>query len=162
LTSVAAPQPLRLKVSIGSVAAGATHTLALTTKGEVLAWGSNHHGQLAQEQRAYSALPLSVQLPERIQVVVAGMHFSLALGESGKVYAWGWNGQGQLGLNDTEDRYHANRVPGLQQVRSIAAGETHAVALTPGRLFGWGNNAGGQIGEVSRQPLHPVPFFPLG
>ena len=89
------------------------------------------------------------------------MHFSLALGESGKVYAWGWNGQGQLGLNDTEDRRGAVQFQGLHQVRSIAAGETHAVALTSSGLLGWGSNAGGQIGAVGRQPLQPAPFFPL-
>jgi len=88
------------------------------------------------------------------------MHFSLALGRTGKVYAWGWNSQGQLGLNDTEDRYSAVPVLGLEHVRSIAAGETHAVALTPVGLFGWGSNAGGQIGAAGEQPLQPTLFFP--
>jgi alpha-tubulin suppressor-like RCC1 family protein len=89
------------------------------------------------------------------------MHYSLALGDSGQVYAWGWNGQGQLALNDTEDRHIAVRVPGLEHVRSIAAGETHAVALTEGELLGWGNNAFGQIGAGDRRQLHPAPFLTL-
>ena len=127
----------------------------------MLAWGSNHRGQLGQQKLAYSALPLPVKLPERVQTVVAGMHFSLALGDSGQMYAWGWNGHGQLGLNDTVDRHMAVRVPALERVRSIAAGETHAVALTAGALLGWGNNAFGQIGAADRQRLHPTSFLTL-
>ena len=79
---------------------------------------------------AYAAAPGPVALPERAQDVAAGMHFSLALGESGHVYTWGWNAHGQLGLADTDDRHAPVRVPGLERVQSIAAGETHAVALT--------------------------------
>jgi alpha-tubulin suppressor-like RCC1 family protein len=90
------------------------------------------------------------------------MHFSIALGESGHVYAWGWNGQGQLGLDDTGDRARATCVPGLDQVRSIAAGQTHAVALTAGGLVGWGDNSGGQIGALGRHQLRPAVFFALG
>ena len=87
------------------------------------------------------------------------MHFSLALGESGRVYAWGWNAQGQLGLGDTADRRRADARPRPASVRSIAAGETHAAALTPDGLYGWGSNAGGQIGAALTTPLRPVLFL---
>jgi alpha-tubulin suppressor-like RCC1 family protein len=89
------------------------------------------------------------------------MHFSLALAESGNVYAWGWNSHGQLGLNDSADRGVPTRVPGLERVRAIAAGETHAAALTAGALIGWGSNATGQIGAAERMQLRPAPFFAL-
>jgi alpha-tubulin suppressor-like RCC1 family protein len=46
-------------------------------------------------------------------------------------------------------------------VRSIAAGETHAAALTAGALIGWGSNATGQIGTAERMQLRPTPFFSL-
>jgi alpha-tubulin suppressor-like RCC1 family protein len=55
----------------------------------------------------------------------------------------------------------ATPVPGLEKVQLIAAGETHAVASTAQGLFGWGNNASGQIGLAIRQQLHPTTFFPL-
>ena len=85
----------------------------MTANGDVLAWGSNHHGQLGQRTLSYSTAPLPVDLPERVQTVAAGMHFSLALGESGNVYAWGWNAQGQLGLSDTDDRHCARASTGI-------------------------------------------------
>ena len=55
----------------------------------------------------------------------------------------------------------ADAVPGLERVRSIAAGETHAAALTAGALIGWGSNATGQIGAAERLQLAPTPFFAL-
>ena len=67
----------------------------------------------------------------------------------------------QLGLNDSADRRVATRVPGLARVRSIAAGETHAAALTAGALIGWGSNAIGQLGTAERKQLSPTPFFAL-
>jgi alpha-tubulin suppressor-like RCC1 family protein len=155
------PAPLRLRAEVRAIAAGATHTMAVTTEGKVLTWGSNHHGQLGRPDLAYAALPMTVAFPEAIQSVAAGMHFSLALAESGNVYAWGWNSHGQLGLNDSADRGVPARVPGLERVRSIAAGETHAAALTARALIGWGSNATGQIGTAERMQRRPTPFFSL-
>jgi alpha-tubulin suppressor-like RCC1 family protein len=156
LSSISTPRPLPIKTDVRSVAAGATHSLAIASNGAVFAWGSNHHGQLGDKRVAYSPVPLHVDLPERAQSVAAGMHFSLALGVSGRVYAWGWNGQGQLGLGDTTDRFAATPVHGLEQARFIAAGETHAAAVTAHGLYGWGSNAAGQIGAGERRQLRPI------
>ena len=82
------------------------------------------------------------------------MHFSLALAESGQVYAWGWNGQGQLGLGDTEDRRRRCAWP-PRDAYAIAAGETHAAALTSDGVYGWGNNASGQLGTAAVRELRP-------
>ena len=159
LSSVALPQRESLsQVRFDSIAAGATHSLGVSSEGKVYAWGSNQHGQLGHKV-PFSMVPLAVKLPERVTAVAAGMHFSLALGRSGRVYAWGWNGHGQLGLGDTDDRHAAVRIPGLEQVRSIAAGETHVVALTPAGLVGWGNNANGRLGDAAPQQLRPIEFF---
>ncbi|MEO6565615.1 MAG: hypothetical protein ABIO63_06230 [Casimicrobiaceae bacterium] len=163
LKSVAtpAPAPLQLRDEIHAIAAGATHSMAVTAKGTVLTWGSNHRGQLGRPELPYATVPTPVTLPERIHAVAAGMHFSLALADSGNVYAWGWNTHGQLGLNDSADRRVPTRVRGLEPVRAIAAGETHAAALTAKALFGWGSNATGQIGTAEPKQHRAIPFFAL-
>ena len=99
---------------------------------------------------------MAVALPERVQAVAAGMYFSLALGNSGQVYAWGWNHLGQLGVGDREDRRTPARVPGLVQVRAIAAGQAHAAALAASALYGWGSNAAGQIGTAAPEQQLPL------
>ena len=150
------PVLLSLAEKIDCIAAGATHALALAEEGAVYAWGSNHRGQLGRRHPAYSPAPVQVPLPERVRRVVAGMHFSLALGESGRAYAWGWNGQGQLGLGDTEDRFIATPVTRLGKAHAIAAGETHAAALTSDGVYGWGSNASGQLGAADSRQLRPL------
>ena len=51
------------------------------------------------------------------------------------------------------------RVQGLENVRLIAVGAFHNLALEEdGRLLAWGNNEYGQLGTGDTQPTsHPVP-----
>jgi alpha-tubulin suppressor-like RCC1 family protein len=89
------------------------------------------------------------------------------------VYSWGLWAQGRLGLGATPSKIdqtylHANtrkKVPRFQarprrissldghNVRNIAAGDSHSLAITSrGEVFAWGLNDGGQCGVV---PMHP-------
>jgi alpha-tubulin suppressor-like RCC1 family protein len=88
------------------------------------------------------------------------MHFSLALADAGNIYGWGWNAKGQLGVGDTKDRGVPTRIPLPEHAVALAAGETHAAALTVSGLWGWGNNAAAQIGNANPIQPHPVRFFP--
>ena len=64
-----------------AVAAGAEHSLALTSAGTVVAWGSN-----AAEQTTVPTAALS-----GITAIAAGWNHSLALKSDGTVLAWGLN-----------------------------------------------------------------------
>ena len=99
---------------------------------------------------------MRVAFSERVIAIDAGMHFSIALAESGSVYAWGWNACGQLGLVDRDDRSAPTRVPVISGVRTVAAGQAHAVALTATSLIGWGNNTAGQLGGKESRPTTAV------
>jgi alpha-tubulin suppressor-like RCC1 family protein len=59
--------PVRVKLSPGtkvtSVAAGELHSLAVTSRGTVLAWGGNNFGQLGDGNYKGSDLPVKVNLP---------------------------------------------------------------------------------------------------
>jgi alpha-tubulin suppressor-like RCC1 family protein len=160
LASVGSPQPvLAGRRRFVGVAAGASHSLALSSLGKLYAWGSNHHGQLGRRTPGYTSAPLPVPLPEPVEAIDAGMHFSVALGVSGTVYTWGWNGHGQLGTPADGDRHRPAAVADLPPARAIAAGETHVVALTAGGLHGWGGNASGQLGKAERRQSTGFRFF---
>jgi alpha-tubulin suppressor-like RCC1 family protein len=153
--------PVSSLAKIQSLAAGATHVLALSIHGEVFAWGSNNKGQLGTKMSSYSNIPIKVPFSEKISAVAAGLHFSLALSESGSVYAWGWNGFGQLGLSDYKDRTLPTKIKGLAKVKSISAGHTYAVAITSKELLGWGNNNSGQIGGTAAKVNSPDSFLSI-
>jgi len=101
-------------------------------------------------------------MPEKMTAIAAGTHFSVGLTESGTVYAWGWNGVGQLGLNDTRPRNAPTQVVGLRGVQAIAAGEMHALAISPEALLGWGSNESGQLGRAAEKQLTPFSFWKNG
>src|SRR5687768_58716 len=69
-----------------SLAAGGTHSLALTSDGRVFEWGAR--GGLT---------PVPVFGLENVIAVAAGEQHALALRRDGTVWTWGENGSGQLG-----------------------------------------------------------------
>ena len=88
------------------------HTVALTSDGQIYAWGRNESGQLGDGTNTASTLPVAVRTvgtpfagKKAVQVVAGGWEgaHSLALGTDGTVYSWGRNLNGQLGDQTTND-----------------------------------------------------------
>jgi alpha-tubulin suppressor-like RCC1 family protein len=130
------------------VAAGYTHTCALTRAGAVKCWGWNGHGQLGDGTLTERHTPISV-IPRGIKAIAAGAHHTCALTNAGAVKCWGNNDSGQLGDGTRRDRRSPISVPGLTHgVKAIAAGSFHTCAITgQGGVKCWGWNDFGQIGD---------------
>jgi len=150
---------------VTAVAAGGRHTLALTTTGTVLAWGSNAQGQLGNGTKESSKIPVLVTGLSNVVIVkiAAGGEFSLALDAQGAVWAWGSNSTGQLGDGTTTTslvpkqvmkRSEVNGIESygepLTDITEIAAGGSHALAImNDGTIWAWGYNVFGQLGDDS-------------
>ena len=140
-------------VSFQSIAAGSTHTCALTTEGKAYCWGLNNQGQLGNNSTANSLTPVAVQMPAGVsfQSIAAGITHTCALTTTGKAYCWGQGDGGRLGNNSTA----SSRIPvavqmpaGVARLQSIAVGNYHACALTAGgKAYCWGVNNQGQLGN---------------
>ena len=161
-----APIPISLPAGITpiAIAAGEEHTLAIGSDGKVYAWGYNGYGQLGNSSTTDSPTPVTVRLPPGITPIsiAAGGSHSLAIGSDGKLYAWGENNVGQLGDGSTTNSSTPVAVqlpPGITPI-SIAAGGSHSLAIgSDGKLYAWGENNVGQLGDGSiNNSVVPIPI----
>ena len=144
--------------TVTAISASYTFTLALTSEGRVYSWGRNFSGVLGNNTTTNSLVPVAVDVSgvlngKTITNIAAGGSHALALASDGRVYAWGDNWSGVLGNNSTTRSLVpiAVDVSGAlsgKTVTAIAAGSGHSVALTSeGRVFTWGENYSGQLGD---------------
>lgn len=143
-----------------AVVAGHDHTLALTTKGKVYAWGVGGNGQLGLGDYQARMVPTLVPLPAPAVQVAAGWGHSLALLTDGRVFAWGNNASGQLGDGTTTMRNTPGAIPGVTTATYIACGYNHnLMAKADQSIWLWGYNSHGQLGQGDKaNRLSPVPI----
>ncbi|MEU8545366.1 Ig-like domain repeat protein, partial [Streptomyces sp. NPDC048717] len=146
---------------VTDLAAGAGHSLALTSAGSVYAWGLNGSGQVGDGTTTDRHSPVQI-LPAGpgVAALTAGAIHSLLMTVDGRVYAWGDNTFGGLGDGTTTQRDEPVRtwLPAGADAVAIAAGNFHSLALTSdGRVFAWGLNNHGQVGDgTTTDRLTPV------
>ena len=144
------------------VAAGGAHSVALTSTGQLYAFGENRSGQLGNATNNGTTnpnpTPTRVTLPgssgQVVRIAAGGGH-SLALTSTGQLYAFGDNQFGQLGEvtnNGTTDPNPTPTLVGLPgasgPVVQIAAGSRHSLALTSsGQAYAFGGNTDGELGN---------------
>ncbi len=155
-TTTSSSTPVAVDVPVGTtiigIAAGNSHSLALTSAGTVLAWGFNDFGQLGDGTTISSSTPVAVDVPVGTTIIgiAAGNSHSLALTSAGTVLAWGFNDFGQLGDGTTisSSTPVAVDVPVGTTITALAGGGFHSLALTSaGAVLAWGANGSGQLGD---------------
>jgi alpha-tubulin suppressor-like RCC1 family protein len=147
---------------VSQVAAGGYHSLAVTSTGQLYAFGNNSQGQLGEAPSGFRSdpTPTFVTLPEAsgpVTQVAAGGDFSLAVTSTGQLYAFGENDYGQLGNSNNKVPLEPHPTPTLVTlpgetgpVAQVAAGHSHSLALTStGQLYAFGENRYGQLGNTT-------------
>jgi len=139
-----------LGTGVTTLAAGGSHTCALTAGGGIKCWGSNRYGQLGDGTTTNRNLAVEVVgLGSDVAALATGQDHTCALTTGGGVKCWGRNYGGMLGDGTTIDRSTPVDVTGLNSgITAIAVGGTHTCALTTARTVKcWGNNDAGQLGD---------------
>lgn len=152
-----------LAKNIVSIAAGDSHSLYLTSEGNIYTCGSNEAGQLGRESNSNWSQPDLVETFKGcfITALACGNQHSIALDEWGQPFSWGSDNMGQLGTNMGQlfqIKPKIIKTLATKNVIQIACGLHHSVALTnSGDLFAWGANNFGQLGLGKVTPKEQIP-----
>ena len=151
--------------------------------GAAWSWGANAYGELGNGTTSTGATKTPVQVKSLpaggVTAIAAGARHSLAIRCDGAVVAWGRNTSGELGDGLKTNSSTPVLVKGLGPGSGVIAvdgnappisvtspsGFGHSVALkSNGAVFGWGNNASGEVGNgtLTTPVLKPVPVTGLG
>jgi alpha-tubulin suppressor-like RCC1 family protein len=148
LDPVGAPWPALVPglTGVSQLALGDELSCALRS-GEVWCWGSGYalgHGSMTP-----SLVPVRVLGISDAVEITAGVLHACARHASGEVSCWGHNADGQLGDGTNDRRDSPVRVMGLAGIVALARGPTalHTCAHDGARLFCWGDNQDGQLGD---------------
>src|SRR3954465_9178538 len=128
---------------------------AATAPSTVWTWGSNDFGQLGNgTTSATPSGPAAVAGVSDVVEMEGGREHIVTLTASGQVFAWGSNENGQLGVGGTANRTVPTQVSvpcGAGGVSQGAAGHNNTRARSAdGRVFSWGLNSDGQLGDGTR------------
>jgi hypothetical protein len=157
-TSTAVRQPVNVSglTQVAQVSAGASHTCARKTSGQVVCWGANDHGQLGiGTTSAYVLTPQALTSMTNATALASGSATTCALTTTTGPQCWGSGAQGALGNGGTADS--STPVPvsgGLSGLTSIGASATGAcVATSGGAVSCWGTPSGDGSGDAALTPV---------
>jgi alpha-tubulin suppressor-like RCC1 family protein len=142
-----------VKVTIPNIvqlANSAADTYALTSSGQVYAWGLGVDGALGNGSTADSVnTPVLVNLPVTIAALAnpAPYKTMMAVGTDGSVWGWGLN-EYDLLCTTTQNILTPIQLP-LSGVTSVTGQGAHALYNEGGTLFECGKGAGGALGDGS-------------
>lgn len=140
-----------------AISAGPTHSMALTSTGELYAWGANGYGQLGDGGTTNRLSPVAIvftgTLLEGLVItsILCSYDHTVVLTSEGLVFSWGHNGNAALGDGTFVDRLTPVAVNGAlagRRVEAISGGSIHHLALaSDGFVYAWGTNIAGCLGD---------------
>ena len=150
--------------NIVQISAGASHTCALNSSGNVLCWGAGKYGRLGDDSTSRKSYPVFVVQSDGstspligVVQLSTGVAHTCALTSVETVLCWGNGFYGQLGSSsDGANRDAPLAVltggeegdPLLSGITQVASGASHTCALTfDGHVKCWGRRFQGALGD---------------
>ncbi len=139
--------------NVSRIAAGDDFTCALSGS-QVYCWGNNTYGQLGSSEIQQTYTPAAVPGINSAGEIAAGSrHVCVILDTPAPMKCWGFNGFGQLGngmFTDSATPVNVVRDEDqnvMQGFQFVVAGAHHTCAMADSRLYCWGSDTHGQLGN---------------
>ncbi|GAB4814343.1 hypothetical protein N2152v2_001389 [Parachlorella kessleri] len=113
--------------------------------------GRNQHGQLGIGSTSDVAQPQPLKVARRWAALSIGEGHAVGVTGQGEVYTWGLNDKAQMGMPIGPGK--GALVPRRMEllvgwdVKAVACGAQHTIAITPQDVITWGSNENGQCGH---------------
>jgi alpha-tubulin suppressor-like RCC1 family protein len=154
------PQPVTNMASgVVSVSAREQSTCAVVQPNQLFCWGFGQDGQLGNNTRHDSDVPVQVSALGK-QISANGFEHACAIGTNAVALCWGSNHKGELGdgtTNASKIPIKVNGLPAGGPVQIAAGGGFSCGVVVSGRVFCWGDNSAGQLGNGSTVGSSPTP-----
>ena len=129
-------------------------------------WGAFFGGAAAEDDQ--QTRRSSVTVPGTVAEIGSSNSTEYALLTNGSLYAWGMGNEGQLGDGSAANSFTAPvqvRFPPGVRIASIPTDampyDTALAVDTTGRVWGWGNNFGGELCLGEHEGLHDARRAPV-
>jgi len=150
--------PAVFKENVAFVVSNLTHTLAITTNGQLWAWGLNHRGQLGDGTTNNRHEPVEIM----DNVIQAGISISRswAVTSEGDFYVWGFDNNSHLGLGGDSTMYLTTPTQVMSGVRYAAQSYEHIATtftiMDDGSLWGHGGSTAALTGGRRALTYAPI------
>jgi alpha-tubulin suppressor-like RCC1 family protein len=153
------PVPVGGTLRFRQVSAGFSSTCAVTTDNRAYCWGFNGLGELGDGTTSPRRTPVPVAGGRQFRRVDISLEHACAVTTGDRAFCWGDNRYGQLGVGNNTGPETGNfgphsskpvAVAGTLTFRHVTAGFDHSCGVTTdNRVFCWGYNRYGQVGDSS-------------
>ena len=137
---------------------GLSHSAVINTDGTLWAWGLGTTGQLGDNTAATKSSPVQIGTLTTWSKIAVGYTHTTAVKTDNTLWAWGVNNAGQVGDNTGTTRSSPVQIGTMAIWQTtagmLAAGASTTAAIdntgaggTSGKLWEWGLNNAGQLGD---------------
>lgn len=124
----------------------------INNSGKTWSWGYNLYGQVGDNSVVCRSTPVAVGgINKTFCEISISLYHNISIDFRGKLWGWGYNVSGQLGDNSIISKRTPVAVGGTNKTFcKISAGYNQSLAIDfRGKLWAWGSNNYGQIGDNS-------------
>jgi alpha-tubulin suppressor-like RCC1 family protein len=149
-------------------ATGGQNICILLSDGALQCFGKNEWGEVGDGTVTWSGTPVATTLTSGVAGVSVGWDHTCAVTTAGAVKCVGFDREGELG-DGTGGNYGTSNATTTWQTPissgaiAVACGNAHTCALMKsGKVYCWGDNTYGQLGDESIVPNSPTPVLVKG
>ncbi len=142
-----------------------SRTCAIAADAKLYCWGRNDSGRIGTGDEINNK-KTPQEILNNIRSVQLGMTHTCALTKENELLCWGENKVGQVGVEDTANKTVPQNI--LSNVKSLSINSSKdnpytCVVATFGRLYCWGDNSYGMLGNGTREnKSSPIEIFSGG